>query len=112
VDRAKNEVEATIMEYPNARKYIKNLDSLDRETKETYEFEASLCETVIKAMGSHECPKCGRRVFKVGNNIVDFTVPFVSGFRIRPRDLSFTLRERRDSVECVNCGLVKKVRQL
>ena len=96
------------MEYLNAHKYIKNLDELDEETKQTYEFEASLCETVIKAMGSHECPECQQRIFKVGSFIVDFNFPFVHGSRIRPSNFSFRFKPPK-TVKCVACGLTKKV---
>ena len=98
-------------DYPNARKYIKDLDSLDKETKETYEFEAGLCESVIQIMGSHECPKCKGRVFKIAETIVDFNFPFVDGRRIRVLksllEIPYT-SEIGISVKCEKCGFKKE----
>jgi DNA-directed RNA polymerase subunit RPC12/RpoP len=97
--------------YPNARKYIRGLDDLDKETKETYEFEATLCEAVIRAFGSHVCPNCGSRVFKIGEVTVDFNFPFVDGRRIRVSCLK--LKPSADLevfVECVQCGKKEPVR--
>jgi len=96
--------------YPNARKYIKGLDSCDDETKRMYEFEAQLCEAVKRTFGSQECPNCGNRVFKIGATIVDFTVSFVHSGRIRVTQVQPSMSaETTAYVQCENCGLKRPI---
>lgn len=91
--------------YRYGPEYIRGFDSLDEGTKDAYEFEATLCERVIRTIGLTEgvtfpeCPLCGSRVWKVGHYTVNFTVPFTSGWRIVWMD-----DDIGDFVECVKCG--------
>jgi hypothetical protein len=97
-------------EYPNAEKYVTKeaLQNADKETKQTWEFEARQCERVVSAFGQADdcfptCPECGSRVFKMGDTYVDFRVPFVHSLRVQ-----VTGPKERTYVECLGCGKRKK----
>ena len=94
-----------IERYPHAEKYItfEGLKKASRETKETWEYEAELCDRVKAAFKGNECPKCGSKVFMIGDTIIDFNFPFVDGSRIRTRGPRTT-----KSVKCAACGLRKR----
>lgn len=99
------EIEAVPTEYPHAAKYIRDLDKLDKTTQETYEFEAHICDAVLDAVGRQECPHCSGLVFKIGDAKVDFSFPFVSGYRIQLDGVSFRAPPwEEEFVKCLICG--------
>lgn len=94
-------------QYPHAKNYIfaEALATASKETLETWEYEAELCDRVKAAFKGDECPKCGSKVFMIGDTIIDFNFPFVDGRRIRTRGPRTT-----KSVKCAACGLRKKMK--
>ena len=92
-------------QYPHAKNYIthEGLEKASKETLETWEYEAKLCDRVIAAFNGNKCPNCGGIIFKIGDTIVDFNFPFVDGRRIRTRGLKTST-----TVRCCDCGLRRK----
>jgi len=81
----------------------------EKQTLETWEFEAELCDSVIAAFKGDTdahvaiCPQCQGRTFKIGETIVDFNFPFVHSYRIQV----YGDRQSR-WVKCVSCGSKRK----
>ncbi len=82
-------------------------------TLDTWEFEAMECDRVFKAFGLKcgdkfpQCPKCGSSQFLTNAyTIVNFSVPFVSAFRVIV--LGFTAGVPLDTtkVRCIRCRTV------
>ena len=99
--------------YPHAEKYIRNLDEWDEETKKAWEFEASLCDSVVETIGGEKCPKCGNRQFiKDDDWLINFDVPFVHSFRVWLLRFSWVQSKekkiRQSTVKCAYCGFKKK----
>jgi hypothetical protein len=102
--------------YPHANKYItaKGIAEASKETLETWEYEASICSTVEiavvgkDAVGRLQCPKCGGDLFRLGDILVNYSVPFVSINRINMpnffADIFHYKRLKSDSkVQCLTC---------
>ena len=100
------------VEYRYGPEYLCGFNKLDEETKDTYEFEASLCEKVIRTIGLKNgiwfptCPKCNFMAFKVGHFVVNFLFPFTSGWRVVWMD-----EDVGDFVQCAQCGFKKPIKE-
>lgn len=77
-------------QYPHVFGYITKFGILRAEetTLKTWEFEAEICDRVLELFPTlaktAACPYCQGRLFRVGKDIlVDFSVPFVDGFRVQ-----------------------------
>lgn len=98
-------VEEIKRKYPHAANNIteEGLLRADEQTLETWEFEGELCDSVVNAVGSWYCPRCGVRIWKIGETVVNFYVPFVHSLRVQVMGN----RGSRDVV-CVACGLKRR----
>jgi hypothetical protein len=97
--------------YPHAATHITEEGMLraDKDTLETWEFEGEQCDSVIKAVGSHKCPKCGSVVWKIGETIIDFHFPFVHSLRVQVMGMMGS--RGSESVVCVACGLKRRLKK-
>jgi len=93
-------------QYPHVANYItaEAIEQADDTTMETWEHEATLCDSVIATFQGIECPWCGSRIFKIGDTVIDFNFPFVDSRRIRTHGL-----ETSKFIECGKCILKKKM---
>jgi hypothetical protein len=93
-------------QYPHASKYItlEGLEKADKQTRDTWEFEAELCDRVVEVIGNQSCPWCKGNTWEIGDIIVDFRYPFVHGYRIQVFGAN-----QSSWIVCHSCHLSKKL---
>jgi len=98
--------------YPHAATHIteEGLLRADKQTLETWEWEAQQCDHVTEAIDSEACPRCGGKLWKMGDVLVNFYFPFVHSMRVQvPSLLGMKSKDARD-VTCVTCGLKRRLK--
>ena len=106
-------IEELKRKYPHAAKRITEAGLLraDKQTLETWDWEAEQCDHVTESVGSEACPRCGGKLWKMGDVLVNFYFPFVHSMRVQvPSLLRIAGRDAR-SVTCVTCGLKRRLKK-
>lgn len=101
-----NRLREIFVKYPHAREYITpdGLLRASQDTLEMWEYEATLCEKVINAVGGVQCPRCQQRFFQIQEGIiVNFGVPFTHGARIQVYGQISIGRPLGGQVRCAIC---------
>jgi len=97
--------------YPHAATHITEAGLLGagKQTLETWDWEAKQCDRVTEAVSSEACPKCGGKLWRMGDVLVNFYFPFVHSMRVQVPSLLGMNSRDAGSVTCITCGLKRRL---